>query len=209
MSDHLEQVLLSGMESMGLSTDAKTLGCLLQFHKLLEKWNRTYNLSSIRDPLKMIRLHLLDSLAVAPYLSGLRIADVGTGAGLPGIPLALLDTDKSFFLIDSDSKKTRFIQQAVIELRLENVSIIHGPSETIQLQEKVDVVVTRAFSSLVDIIKKTKHLLSEKGIILALKGRFPVEELSAVADVTYSVIPLSVPGVDAERHLISLKPGLL
>lgn len=202
--DLLTQRLCDGMRAMGLFPDADRVGRLLQFQKLLEKWNKVYNLSAINDPLEVIQLHLLDSLSVVRYLPGARVADVGTGAGLPGIPLAIECCDKFFYLIDCSSKKTRFVRQAVIELNLNNVEVIHGRAEEVKLGEKVDVVVTRAFSSLDDTHEKTKHLLKEEGLILALKGRFPEQELTPLSGKRYAVTALNIPGVNAERHLVSL-----
>lgn len=202
----LKEVLVNGLNSIGLSVDEHRINRLLQFQKLLENWNKTYNLSSIRDPEEMIRFHLLDSLAVARYVPGRRIADVGTGAGMPGIPLALLDDEKWFYLIDSNSKKTRFVQQAVIELKLNNITVIHGRAEEIELQNKVDAVVVRALSSLSDILEKTKHLVIKGGVILALKGRFPYQELQDIREGQYSVVPLDIPSIPAQRHLVLLTP---
>ena len=204
--DPLEQILIDGLEALKLSADNKTIDKLLQFQKLLGKWNHVYNLSAIRDPLEMIRLHLLDSLAVHQYLSGTCVADVGTGAGLPGIPLALMNNKKRFFLIDSDSKKTRFVHQVVIELELKNVSIIRGRVENVELEQKMDTVITRAFSSLTDILAKTRHLLGTGGVVLALKGKSPLQELMQTVATDYTVRTLNVPGVNAERHLVTLIP---
>ncbi len=204
--ESLEQVLIDGLEALELSVDNNTIGKLLQFQKLLGKWNQIYNLSSIRDPLAIVQLHLLDSLAVHQYISGMCVADVGTGAGLPGIPLALMNNEKRFCLIDSDSKKTRFVQQVAIELKLKNVTVVHGRVEDIDLNRKVDTVITRAFSSLSDIQAKTRHLLVNGGLILALKGKSPVQELKQIAVADYTIRALKVPGVNAERHLVTLIP---
>lgn len=204
--DQCEQVLIDGFQALELYAEKQTIKNLLQFQKLLAKWNQVYNLSAIRDPLEMIRLHLLDSLAVHKHLSGECVADVGTGAGIPGIPLALMSEEKQFYLIDCDSKKTRFVQQVAIELKLKNVTIVHGRVEDIELTEKMDAVITRAFSSLSEILAKTRHLLRTGGVVLALKGKSPAQELKQFAHNEYTLRTLDVPGINAERHLVTLTP---
>ena len=198
--DKLEQ----GLKALALEIGGEQIDALLKFINLIGKWNKAYNLTAVRDPLEMVSLHILDSLAILPYLQAPRIADIGTGAGLPGIPLAICRPDCQFTLVDSNSKKTRFVQQAVLELRLKNVEVVHSRVELLQPAELFSTVICRAFASMSDILQLTGHLLAEDGVLLAMKGQQPERELIDLAE-KYSVIPLAVPGIDAERCLIRLE----
>ncbi len=152
----------------------------------------------------MINLHLLDSLAIMPHLHGQAILDVGTGAGLPGIPLAICCPERQFCLLDSNAKKTRFVQQAVLELKLNNVTVIQQRVEQYHSAPGFDTIVTRAFAELSEIIKLTQHLLAPKGIMLAMKSQhLDQENLDTLAQAT--VIPLTIPGLDAERNVVRLQ----
>jgi len=201
----LEERLAEGLEALNISADAVQRDRLLDFLRLVRKWNRVYNLTSIDDPAEMVPLHLLDSLAVLPYLKGARVLDVGTGAGLPGIPLALLSPDKNFTLLDSNAKKTRFVQQVAIELGLANVRVEHARLEHYRPQEGFDTILARAFASLAAIFSETSRLLRPSGIILAQKGKLPGDEISALEKMNVEVFPLSVPGIAAARHLIVIQ----
>ena len=196
--------LLSGLQALDMVDNQELIDPLLAFLMLMEKWNKTYNLTSIRNRLEMVRLHLLDSLAVLPYLRGPRVIDIGTGAGLPGIPLAIGAPDMEFTLLDSNAKKTRFVQQAVLELKLKNITVCHRRVEDYQPDIKFNTAISRAFSSLQDFVGSTSHLLGEQGVMLAMKGLIPDQELSQMA-LQYSLIPIKVPGVDAERCLIQIE----
>jgi 16S rRNA (guanine527-N7)-methyltransferase len=193
------------MTAMNLTATDSQRAQLLEFVALLRKWNRVYNLTAITNPTDMVRLHLLDSLAVLPYLHGTRVLDVGTGAGLPGIPLAVLAPDKQFTLLDSNAKKTRFVQQAAIELGLTQVRVEQARIEHYQPSQGFDTVLARAFASLPDIVTETARLLNQGGIILAQKGKLPDDEIRAISGITVATIPLHVPAVDAERHLIRIQ----
>ena len=171
--------------------------------QLLEKWNKAYNLTAIRNKAAMIGLHLLDSLAVAPYIQGPRIIDIGTGAGLPGIPLAIYYPELQFTLLDSNAKKTRFVQQAILALGLKNVTVTHTRVEQYEPEQNFDTVITRAFASLPDILKLTSHLLSEQGILLAMKGQ--TTDIPELEDAQTTIIPIHVPDVDAERCLVKIQ----
>jgi len=177
---------------------------LLEFLALLQKWNRVYNLTSITNPEQMVRLHLLDSLLVLPHLHGTRILDVGTGAGLPGIPLAVMSPDREFVLLDGSGKKTRFVRQAAIELGLGNVRVVHERIEKFDSPSGFDTILCRAFSSLSQIVALTARLLTPGGIILAQKGRLPEDEIRRLNHVGVKIFPAKIPGVDAERHLIEI-----
>ncbi len=204
-ADKLERMLSEGLEAMEIAATATQQSRLLQFLGLLQKWNRVYNLTSIDGPAEMLRLHLLDSLSVLPYLHGARVLDVGTGAGLPGIPLALLAPDKEFTLLDSNSKKTRFVRQAAIELGLANVKVAHERIERFRAAEGFDSLLARAFADLPEIVAQTHRLLNPGGIILAQKGKIAQDELKSVENAAVEVFPLHIPGIGAERHLIAIK----
>lgn len=201
--DHYRQILINGIETLNLPvTDDKIEG-LLKFVSLIDKWNHVYNLTAVRNQEEMIRLHLLDSLTVIPHIEGNRIIDIGTGAGLPGIPLAVYCPERDFTLLDSNAKKTRFVQQAVLELGLKNVSVIHKRVEQFQPEQKFDAVITRAFTDLSNMLKQIHHLLIKKGLLLAMKGHRPDAELAEIAMET-TVIPIVVPGLESHRCLVKI-----
>lgn len=180
---------------------------LLNYIELLERWNRVYNLTAIRDPKEMVSLHILDSLAVNPYLHGTRLLDVGTGAGLPGIPLALLNPDKQFVLMDSNSKKTRFLTQAIAELNIPNIQVVHERCEKFKPERCFDSIISRAFASLEVMLSTTQHLICQNGLFLAMKGLSPTEELSAISPefTVLGVHKLMIKGLEAERCLVIIK----
>jgi 16S rRNA (guanine527-N7)-methyltransferase len=202
--DECRKILVSGIASLNLNVTDDQVDQLLGFIKLIEKWNKAYNLTAIRDREEMVRLHILDSLAVAPHIEGQRVIDIGTGAGLPGIPLAICLPEIHFTLLDSNAKKTRFVQQVVLELKLKNVEVCHSRVENFHPEKAYDAVLTRAFASLADMVKLTAHLLGKDGVLLAMKGQNPDAELERVAGKK-SVIPVSVPGTDAERCLVRIE----
>ncbi len=184
---------------------------LLSYLALLGKWNRVYNLTAIQDPGDMVSQHMLDSLAVLPFIKSPKVLDVGTGAGLPGIPLALARPDCEFTLLDSNAKKTRFVTQAVAELRLANVTVIQSRVEDFTPAERFTTVVSRAFASINDMLNRCGHLITADGVILAMKGRTPDQELVELQDAGLKfqldgVYPLTVPGLDAQRHVAVLQP---
>lgn len=196
--------LLSGLGALNLSPTETQIQQLLAFIKLIAKWNKTYNLTAIRTLDEMVSLHLLDSLAILPYIAGRRIIDIGTGAGLPGIPLAICLPGLDFTLLDSNAKKTRFVQQAVLELKLHNVTVCHQRVEDYQPEQLFDTVLTRAFTNLPDIIRLTAHLIGHAGILLAMKGQAPEAELAQINAQT-TVIPITIPGIAAQRCLVKIE----
>ncbi len=201
--EECRMILQQGLQELKLTANDKQINLLLAFIKLIEKWNKAYNLTAVRNLEDMARLHILDSLAILPHIEGSHIADIGTGAGLPGIPLAIFLPDIEFTLIDSNSKKTRFVQQAILELDLSNVSVIHSRVENIQIEKLFSSLILRAFSNMQNIVALTHHLIDKPGIVLAMKGLNPSEELIDFTE-QYTVIPIKVPGVDAERCLIRI-----
>lgn len=207
MTADTEQQLIAGSQQLGVDLSAGQVASLLQYLTLFEKWNRAYNLSAIRKRPDMVRLHLLDSLAVAPHLGGERILDVGTGAGLPGIPLAIAFPEKCFTLLDSAGKKTRFLFQVVQQLGLRNVAIENCRVESHQPELLYDSVISRAFASLQDMTQNCQHLLADGGRFWAMKGAVPEHEMQNIAEY-FSVEHchlLAVPGVDAQRCLLVLQ----
>ena len=206
LSDRYQE-LKAGINTLGIDCTSQQLEKLLTYLELLERWNKAYNLTAIRDPIQMVRLHLLDSLAIHPYIqAGKEIIDVGTGPGLPGIPLAILNTNINFTLLDSNGKKTRFLFQAISDLSLENAREVNQRVENYQSQKPYDIVLSRAFSAIFDMLNQCDHLVSDKGFFLAMKGKNPDSELSQITKA-YKVVDLSevkVPQIDSERHLIKI-----
>lgn len=203
------QAIQHGLDALALTYNDRQLDQLTNYLALLHKWNRAYNLTAVRDPAAMIGRHLLDSLAIIPWLTGERIADVGTGAGLPGIPLAIMFPQRQFELIDSNGKKIRFVTQAIAELNLRNVQARQCRVEDYQPQQCYDTVTSRAFASLAAMAHSCSHLLAPGGVLLALKGIYPDDELNALPE-RYTVAacqPLQVPGEVGQRHLIIIKPN--
>jgi 16S rRNA (guanine527-N7)-methyltransferase len=201
----LAQQLAAGIASMGLEVSQEQQAKLLEFLALLHKWNGVYNLTAVRKPEQMVSYHLLDSLAVLPYLWPQRWLDVGCGGGLPGVVLAVMRPEWSFTLLDSNSKKTGFVQQAVIELGLCNVEVCCARVEQWQAQQKFDGIISRAFAEATDFVTQTRHLLAEGGRWAAMKGA-PEQELARLPAgvVVEKVITLQVPELEAARSLVVL-----
>lgn len=198
--------LAFGITQLGLDVAPDVQRKLLNYLELLQKWNRVYNLTAIRQPEQMLSGHLLDSLAVLPHLWPGHWLDVGCGAGLPGLILAIMRPQWKFVLLDSNSKKTSFVQQAIIELELRNVSIYCARVEAWQEAGKFDGIISRAFADTAKFVDLTRHLLAHEGGWVAMKG-VPQQELEKLpSDVSVErVIPLQVPGLSAARCLVMLK----
>lgn len=205
----LADELAAGNRALGLNIAAAAQQRMLDFLALIQKWNKAYNLTAVREPQKMLTHHLLDSLAVLPHLRGPRVLDVGTGAGLPGIPLALARPDWQFTLLDSNHKKTTFLRQAVIELQLGNVDVVCARVETWNAPQSFDTVVSRAFSDVAEFIALAGRLCAKDGVVIAMKGVYPHEELAQLPQAfrLCGVVPLQVPGLGAERHAALLQPA--
>jgi 16S rRNA (guanine527-N7)-methyltransferase len=201
------QQLASGAQALGLVLEDTQIASLLKYLELIQKWNRIHNLTALREPEKMLTHHLLDSLAVVPHIGSAHLLDVGSGAGLPGIPLAIARPDWKVGVSDSNLKKASFQQQAVIELGLSNVQVVPGRIEDAPAEIKYAGVISRAFSEINTFIGCTRHVLAEDGRWYAMKGMYPHAELANLPDdvVVENIIPLVVPDLDAARHLIILK----
>jgi len=200
-------ILAQGIESLGLKIDAPVQQDLLQYLELLRKWNKVYNLTAIRDAEQMLSHHLLDSLSIVPFVRGPRVLDMGCGAGLPGIPLALARPDLQVVMMDANAKKTRFVQQAITELNLDNAEAVHARAEDYTAPGGFDTVTSRAFSSLEDFLGLAAPYLRKGGQLLAMKGRYPTQELELSFNQfrLIAVHQLEVPFLDSERHLVEME----
>jgi 16S rRNA (guanine527-N7)-methyltransferase len=197
-----EILLNKGLQTLSLSASDRQCAQLLAYIQLLDKWNRHFNLTSVRAPVEMVSRHLLDSLSIYPYLHGDRIIDVGTGAGLPGIPLSVMAPENSFFLLDSNQKKQVFVSQVVKSLSLKNVQCVHATVKTYQPEQKFSTIVTRAFAPVAHMIELTAHLLADDGLFLAMMGK-PLQQEQALPPgyKIERIVSLQVPGEHAQRHL--------
>ena len=209
MKEPLRQQLEFGLKQMGLHFPVPVQQKLVHYIQLIARWNKTFNLTAIRDVEDMVSRHLLDSLAVQPYIEGKTILDVGSGAGLPGIPFAITSPDKRFYLIDSNGKKTRFLTQAKIDLKLENVEVIQQRVEDYQPVADghriyFDVITARAYATTDDILRSTAHLQGNDTSILVMQGKLD-ERIESERYLIVGSHLLEVYGLDAERHLLEIK----
>lgn len=202
----LDPLLEAGASALGVPLTAEQRSRLLQLVAELMEWNGRFNLTAIREPAGMVRKHLLDSLAVQPFLKGERIADVGTGPGFPGLPLAVVNPARRFTLVEATAKKARFVEHAAAALGLDNVEVVNSRAEAWKAPRPFDTVVCRALGKLHEFIRFAGHLCARDGRMLAMKGQYPETELEAVPRGwrVVAVHRLDVPGLDAERHLVEL-----
>jgi len=203
---HAEELTL-GARELGVELTEVQHSRLLGYLALLIKWNKAYNLTAVRDPDEMVSRHLLDSLSVVPFIQGERQLDVGSGGGMPGIPLAIMFPDMDVTLLDSNGKKTRFLTQVKLELQLDNLTVIHSRAEAFQPELPFNGIVSRAFSSLEDFTQWTRHMGDVKTRWLAMKGLHPADELVALPTDFHleSAQALAVPGCQGQRHLLILR----
>ncbi len=201
MTTAAKQILATGLSQLGLQTPIEPL---LQYLFLLQKWNSSYNLTAIRNIEAMATRHILDSLAVANWVRGKRLLDSGSGAGLPGIPLALNNPALQVVLLDSNGKKIRFLEEVKRRLMIDNIEIVQARAENYHPPQGFDTVISRAFSDLTQMLKWTRHLINVNGIWLAMKGRYPKTELASIS-FPYQVMPYSVPGLEGERCCVVIE----
>jgi 16S rRNA (guanine527-N7)-methyltransferase len=203
---HLAGLLTEAVGAMGLELSSKQEEALLDYLSLLSKWNRTYNLTAIHEPERMLTHHVLDSLSVLSHIGPGPLLDVGSGGGLPGIPLAIARPDLEVTLLDTSQKKCGFMQQAAIELKLPKVEVVHARVEAFQREGGYPQIVSRAFSELREFVALTRHLLAPGGEWLAMKGLYPNEEIAQLRGVRVKRdVQLHVPGLAADRHLIVME----
>ena len=205
-AEQARQRLASGLRALGLEPADAVVRQLLAYRDLLVRWNRVHNLTAIRDPESMLAYHLLDSLAVSPYLCGDRVLDVGSGAGLPGIPLAVVNPQRGFVLLDASAKRVRFLRQVVVALDLANIEAVHERIERYRPCAPFATVISRAYASVAAFAGAAAGLLADGGHLLAMKGRYPAGELQALPSGIrlQAVHELQVPGLEAQRHLVDL-----
>ena len=206
MSGGIESRLAKGLEALGLALAPGQVEALLTLVAELAEWNRRVNLTAIKDPAEVVDKHLLDSLAVLPHIRGLQVADIGTGAGFPGLPHAVADLDRRYTLVESTGKKAAFVRHAATMLQLPNVDVVLARAESYKPARPFDSVIARALGSLADFIRVAGHLAERDGRLLAMKGKVPDDELKALPAgwKARAVHPIRVPGLDAERCLVEL-----
>ncbi len=204
---NIEDRLQAGLAAMDIEAAPKLVQDFTRLLRLLDKWNRAFNLTAVRDPAEMVSRHILDSLSARPFLSGVSILDVGTGAGFPGLPLALVESQRHFTLLDSGGKKIRFVRHALGELALDNVIVEHLRVEAFEPADLYDAVISRAFSSLGDFVRRCGSLVATGGCLLAMKGRYPDTELSGVPGAweVIDVVRLDVSGLVGDRHMVIMR----
>jgi len=202
----LASQLQLGLAQLNIDATPAQIKAWLEYIALLAKWNRAYNLTAVTDPLQMVSRHVLDSLSIAPHLQGKSFIDVGTGAGLPGIPLAILFPQRHFTLLDAAGKRTRFLTHVKAALKLDNINIVNSRVEAYQPAQKFDGVLSRAFASLNDMLEGCAHLCTHSGRFYAMKGQLPADEITALPTqfLVEQQQPLTVPFEPAARHLIIL-----
>lgn len=203
--DHLS-LLAKALQDNALTLSPPAQQQLMHYLALLQKWNSAFNLTAITDPNEMVYLHLIDSLVISPFLHGKRMLDVGSGAGLPGIPLAIMHPEHHWIVLDKNGKKTRFMTQVIAELGLKNVEAAHSRCETFQPALGFDSIVSRAFGTIPMFTETTEHLLNPDGNWIAMKGKYPTEELAELPSrfLLQSVTRLEINGIDAERHVVRI-----
>lgn len=198
--------LRDGARALGIELDESQAARLLEHLDLMDEWGQRMNLTAIRDREQQVVKHVLDSLSVRPYLRGARVADVGSGAGFPGLPLALVEPGRHFTLIESTGKKCRFLECVRDTLGLENVEVVQSRAESFRPEERYDTVIARAVGPLADLVRYAGPLLAGEGRLLAMKGRYPEDELKSKLNgwKVSAVHRLEVPGLDEQRHLVEL-----
>lgn len=207
LENELLGVLKSSLKNCELAVTEEQQQQLIRFVLMMHKWNKAYNLTSVREPQQMVLKHIVDSIVVAPFLDKVNYIDVGTGPGLPGIPLAIMCPNKQFILLDSLGKRVRFMKQVAYELKIDNIQPVQSRVEDFVPSIEIDGVLSRAFASLKDMLHWCQHLVDSHGVFLALKGQLPTEELEQLPSgfILQETIKLDVPGLEGERHIVKIK----
>ena len=204
--DKINAQLRVGMAELEVANAEQILPACRRHIELLSNWNRSYNLTAVRNPEAMVTKHVLDSLSIARFVQGPKVVDIGTGAGFPGVPLALSRPDLQVCLLDANLKKIRFVRHLIAELALKNVTAVHRRAEHYETSERFDSVVARALGSLKALVELGMPLLRSNGIILAMKGRYPAEEISEIGkDFSVTVHKTAIPGLEAQRTLVTVQ----
>ncbi|MCX7627291.1 MAG: 16S rRNA (guanine(527)-N(7))-methyltransferase RsmG [Methylophilaceae bacterium] len=200
-----QQKLAEGLRAMGLEVSSEQQQQLLEYLELLAKWNKVHNLTAVRDIDAMVTMHVMDSLSVLPHLSTARLLDVGSGGGLPGIPLAIVRPCMQVVSLDSSHKKIVFQRQVKAELGLTNFEVVCTRVERYRPDQTFEVVISRAFSDLEEFTRLTHHVLAKNGVWMAMKGVYPYDEIAQLKACEVEVIPLRIPGLEAQRHLVLVR----
>jgi 16S rRNA (guanine527-N7)-methyltransferase len=203
-STALTRRLESGLAALDVQLPGATIDQLIAFLGELHRWNKTYNLTAVRDPVEMVSRHLLDSLSAQAFIAGEQVLDVGSGAGLPGIPLALAQPATQFWLLDSNGKKQRFVEHVCRELALPNVHTVHARVEAFQPEQLFDTVICRALAALPEFVSNSEHLLKPDGRFVAMKGKLPEQEIADLAENwrVKDVSKTEIPALSGERHIV-------
>jgi 16S rRNA (guanine527-N7)-methyltransferase len=207
LANELLTVLNNSLKNCELIVTEEQQQQLIHYVLMMHKWNKAYNLTSVRDPQQMVIKHIVDSIVVAPFLDKIHYIDVGTGPGLPGIPLAIMCPDKQFILLDSLGKRVRFMKQVAYELKIDNIQPVQSRVEDFVPSVEIDGVLSRAFASLKDMLHWCQHLVDSQGVFLALKGQLSADELHSLplGFILQETIKLDVPGLEGERHIVKIK----
>jgi 16S rRNA (guanine527-N7)-methyltransferase len=202
----LENILTNALRENNLACSEAQQQKLVQYLELMQRWNQVFNLTTITAPRDMVYLHLIDSLLMQPFLHGKRLLDVGSGAGLPGIPLAIMNPDMHWTLLDKNNKKTRFITQAAAELKLTNVTAIKERSEDYQATTQFDTILSRAYGTIEMFLSTTQHLLTPDGVFVAMKGKHPQDELDNLPPnfIVEKIVPIAIKGITVDRCVVML-----
>ncbi len=203
----LHKLLITALIENQLTINEQAQQKLIEYLKLLQRWNKVFNLTTITDPREMVYKHLIDSLLMQPFLHGAQLLDVGSGAGLPGIPLAIVNPNLHWTLLDKNNKKTRFMTQAVAELKLTNVAIVNERSEDFQPELKFDTILSRAYGTIAMFLTTTQHLLAPNGTFVAMKGKYPQDELIDIPPhyTVEKTVPIEIKGITVDRCVVVLR----
>jgi 16S rRNA (guanine527-N7)-methyltransferase len=204
----MKSILLTALSENQLTLDETAINKLVRYLELMQTWNKVFNLTSITDQREMVYLHIIDSLMTAPFLKGTRFLDVGSGAGLPGIPLAIMHPEQEWVLLDKNNKKTRFMTQVIAELQLSKVQTAHTRAEDFHPEQCFDGILSRAYATLALFIKTTRHLICKNGTFIAMKGKYPQDEIAELTNLAgeTTITPLTMKGMTLDRHIVCTKP---